>query len=56
MGTKLLIGFGGTVIQVVVHPLIKRIGPSSGFGGTVIQVVVHLDFHFSFMVSVSEVR
>ena len=42
MGTKLLLGFGGTVIQVVVHQL--RIEPrlEARFGGTVIQVVVHL--------------
>ena len=56
MGTKLLLGFGGTVIQVVVHPAPLALAPGVGFGGTVIQVVVHLDFHFSFMVSVSEVR
>ena len=42
MGTKLLLGFGGTVIQVVVHPGNSRINVFGSFGGTVIQVVVHL--------------
>ena len=42
MGTKLLLGFGGTVIQVVVHPENSNVPRGSGFGGTVIQVVVHL--------------
>ena len=42
MGTKLLLGFGGTVIQVVVHRMLKRESTSLCFGGTVIQVVVHL--------------
>ena len=42
MGTKLLLGFGGTVIQVVVHqPRFPSARPIR-FGGTVIQVVVHL--------------
>ena len=41
MGTKLLLGFGGTVIQVVVHPAPLALAPGVGFGGTVIQVVVH---------------
>ena len=41
MGTKLLLGFGGTVIQVVVHPRLTPATTSSRFGGTVIQVVVH---------------
>ena len=41
MGTKLLLGFGGTVIQVVVH-LARLVGVAENcFGGTVIQVVVH---------------
>lgn len=53
MGTKLLLGFGGTVIQVVVHPQSKYrhlwqrkldLGRFHlvGFGGTVNQAVVHL--------------
>ena len=42
MGTKLLLGFGGTVIQVVVHHEEKKAITAIGFGGTVIQVVVHL--------------
>ena len=42
MGTKLLLGFGGTVIQVVVHLSMGSLGGSTRFGGTVIQVVVHL--------------
>ena len=41
MGTKLLLGFGGTVIQVVVHPKTLQPFSTEGFGGTVIQVVVH---------------
>lgn len=41
MGTKLLLGFGGTVIQVVVHPLSSPRFVAYRFGGTVIQVVVH---------------
>ena len=43
MGTKLLLGFGGTVIQVVVHLAATVKSLIVGFGGTVIQVVVHLD-------------
>ena len=35
-------GFGGTVIQVVVHPLSSPRFVAYRFGGTVIQVVVHL--------------
>ena len=42
MGTKLLLGFGGTVIQVVVHPAPLALAPGVGFGGTVNQAVVHL--------------
>ena len=42
MGTKLLLGFGGTVIQVVVHPELGQRLFTFRFGGTVIQVVVHL--------------
>ena len=42
MGTKLLLGFGGTVIQVVVHHEESDFTGVLGFGGTVIQVVVHL--------------
>ena len=42
MGTKLLLGFGGTVIQVVVHPSRTTRLPPCRFGGMVIQVVVHL--------------
>ena len=34
-------GFGGTVIQVVVHLRIKWAVGAASFGGTVIQVVVH---------------
>ena len=41
MGTKLLLGFGGTVIQVVVHRPRKPRETRTCFGGTVIQVVVH---------------
>ena len=41
MGTKLLLGFGGTVIQVVVHHATSRDIAKLCFGGTVIQVVVH---------------
>ena len=42
MGTKLLLGFGGTVIQVVVHHMATAKVKVPSFGGTVIQVVVHL--------------
>ena len=42
MGTKLLLGFGGTVIQVVVHQDPFKKVAKGCFGGTVIQVVVHL--------------
>ena len=41
MGTKLLLGFGGTVIQAVVHPQGEELSVAIGFGGTVIQAVVH---------------
>ena len=41
MGTKLLLGFGGTVIQVVVHHARSASSTFFCFGGTVIQVVVH---------------
>ena len=41
MGTKLLLGFGGAVIQVVVHPVIFAAKAEAGFGGTVNQAVVH---------------
>ena len=41
MGTKLLLGFGGTVIQVVVHPFMFFKARDTSFGGTVNQVVVH---------------
>ena len=41
MGTKLLLGFGGTVIQVVVHPRRQVNAALGGFGGTVNQAVVH---------------
>ena len=41
MGTKLLLGFGGTVIQVVVHLPRRVVFIGTSFGGTVIQVVVH---------------
>ena len=42
MGTKLLLGFGSTVNQVVAHLAPALDGLSWCFGGTVIQVVVHL--------------
>lgn len=42
MGTKLLLGFGGTVIQVVVHPVIFAAKTAPGFGCTANQAVVHL--------------
>ena len=35
-------GFGGTVIQVVVHHIASKQNVSFGFGGTVNQAVVHL--------------
>ena len=41
MGTKLLLGFGGTVNQVVVHPTSALCAAKAGFGNTVIQAVVH---------------
>lgn len=41
MGTKLLLGFGGTVIQVVVHHLRFAIMANKCFGSTVNQVAVH---------------
>ena len=37
------IGFGGTVIQVVVHLIATGSEMLSRFGGTVNQAVVHLD-------------
>ena len=43
MGTKLLLGFGGTVIQVVVHLVDTDMYASIRFGGTVNQAVVHLE-------------
>ena len=42
MGTKLLLGFGGTVIQVVVHLPKEAFTWTTSFGGTVNQAVVHL--------------
>ena len=42
MGTKLLLGFGSTVIQVVVHRFGRSSARTSSFGGMVIQVVAHL--------------
>ena len=42
MGTKLLLDFGGTVIQVVVHRTNLNQLMYFGFGGTVNQAVVHL--------------
>ena len=45
MGTKLLLGFGGTVIQVVVHHIASKQNVSFGFGGTVNQAVVHQGTH-----------
>jgi len=44
MGTKLLLGFGGTVIQVVVHRRCGRLSANLCFGDTVNQVVVHRAF------------
>lgn len=41
MGTKLLLGFGGTVIQVVVHHMATAKVKVPSFGGTVNQAVVH---------------
>ena len=55
MGTKLLLGFGGTVIQVVVHPVRLPTWRHEGFGGTVIQVVVHPDQCPGWRFDVSEV-
>ena len=43
MGTKLLLGFGGTVNQAVVHHPRAHEASGCGFGGTVNQAVVHLD-------------
>ena len=48
MGTKLLLGFGGMVIQVVVHPDVERHMSAPSFGGMVIQVVVHLSVRANF--------
>ena len=45
MGTKLLLGFGGTVIQVEVHLLATGSEMLSRFGGTVNQAVVHQGTH-----------
>ena len=56
MGTKLLLGFGGTVIQVVVHACPARLRKGDCFGGTVIQVVVHACRRWDFFHIVSEVR
>ena len=41
MGTKLLLGFGGTVNQAVVHLKAKVEPVRDGIGGTVNQAVVH---------------
>ena len=56
MGTKLLLGFGGTVIQVVVHQNKWRSIRPLSFGGTVIQVVVHQHAGGEARCQVSEVR
>ena len=42
MGTKLLLGFGGTVNQAVVHHDVTEQREIRSFGGTVNQAVVHL--------------
>ena len=42
MGTKLLLGFGSTANQVVVHRAQSWTLPKSCFGSNVNQVVVHL--------------
>lgn len=44
MGTKLLLGFGGAVIQVVVHLIATGSEMLSRFGSTVNQVVAHWAF------------
>lgn len=49
-------GFGGTVIQVVVHPLSSPRFVAYRFGGTVIQVIVHLEMLTIPSTLVSEVR
>ena len=41
MGTKLVLGFGSTANQAVVHLAISEFLEREGFGSTVIQVVVH---------------
>ena len=41
MGTKLLLGFGGTVNQAVVHRARLVSSDEYSFGGTVNQAVVH---------------
>ncbi len=56
MGTKLLLGFGGTVIQVVVHPLIRNFSELFRFGSTVNQTVVHRLLAAKAKELVSEVR
>ena len=56
MGTKLLLGFGGTVIQVVVHLIATGSEMLSRFGGTVIQAVVHPVLSTYPRYEVSEVR
>ena len=49
-------GFGGTVIQVVVHPLSSPRFVAYRFGSTVIQVIVHLEMLTIPSTLVSEVR
>lgn len=41
MGTKLVLGFGSTANQVVVHQDTRSRISVVGFGGTVNQTVVH---------------
>ena len=56
MGTKLLLGFGSTVNQAVVHPKGAYMNDVNGFGGTVNQAVVHRAPPTLRGVIVSEVR
>ena len=55
MGTKLLLGFGGTVIQVVVHQNQAKLQLARGFWTTVNQEVAHQEKNPGYSASVSEV-
>ena len=55
MGTKLLLGFGGTVNQAVVHRRCGRLSANLCFGDTVNQVVVYQARPFHRRARVSEV-